>query len=74
MPNLRETLEAQLSDWRAGWSVGSFGAIAEFHQDEGEATIVSEPLARATSRGAIRIERTEGAVPIAWESLSLIHI
>lgn len=70
MADLRETLEAQLTDWRAGWSVGSFGAIAEFHQDEGEATVVDGPLTRATARGAIRIGRTEGAVPIAWESLS----
>ncbi|MEM7547509.1 MAG: hypothetical protein AAF367_18420 [Pseudomonadota bacterium] len=70
MANLRETLETQLTDWQAGWSVGSFGAIAEFHQDEGEDTIIAEPLARATARGAIRIERTDGAVPIAWEALS----
>ena len=70
MRDLRETLEAHLADWNAGWSIGSFGAIAEFHQDADEPTIVAEPLTRATDRGAIRIDRTDGAVPIAWEALS----
>lgn len=54
MPDLHETLEAHLADWNAGWSIGSFGAIAGFHQDPGEPTIVAEPLKRATTR----IERT----------------
>ena len=68
----RQTLEAALTDWRAGWSVGSFGAIAEFHQDAGEAAEIDAPesLTRATSRGAIRIERPEAATPIAFEMLS----
>lgn len=57
-------------DWQAGWSIGSFGAIAEFHHDEGEAAVVTGPLTWATTRGAIRIERLDGVVPIAWEALS----
>ncbi|MEM9724792.1 MAG: hypothetical protein AAF909_04930 [Pseudomonadota bacterium] len=69
---LHETLTSALQDWRAGWSVGSFGAIAEFHQDEGEALQVDAPaaLTRATARGAIRIDRLEGARPVAYETLS----
>lgn len=58
MPDLRETLGAHLADGSAGWRIGSFGAIARFHQDPGEPTIVADPLTRATARGAIRIERT----------------
>lgn len=70
--DLQETLAAALRDWRAGWSVGSFGAIAEFHQDPDEPTDVDAPerLTRATARGAIRIARLEGVVPVAYETLS----
>ncbi|MEM8792491.1 MAG: hypothetical protein AAGE80_12800 [Pseudomonadota bacterium] len=70
MADLAEVLERHLTDWQAGWNVGSFGAIAEFHQDAGEAAEVGHPLERATARGAIRIERTEGVKPVAWEALS----
>lgn len=70
MENLARVLEEHLRDWQAGWNIGSFGAIAEFHQDQGERTVVDAPLERATNRGAIRISRTEGVRPIAWEALS----
>ncbi|MEM9046530.1 MAG: hypothetical protein AAGC81_17755 [Pseudomonadota bacterium] len=70
MPDLIATLEQHLRDSQAGWNIGSFGAIAEFHQDPGEPALVEEPLTRATTRGAIRIERTGGVTPIAWEALS----
>ncbi|MEM1345048.1 MAG: hypothetical protein AAGI34_10785 [Pseudomonadota bacterium] len=70
MVDLRGELESHLQDWQAGWSVGSFGAIAEFHQDADEAALVEAPLTRATARGAIRIERLDGVVPVAWEALS----
>ncbi len=71
-PDLRTVLRAALSDWRAGWSVGSFGAIAEFHQAQGETALIDDPdrLTRATARGAIRIERLDGAVAVACETLS----
>lgn len=70
--DLRETLMEAVQDWRAGWSVGSFGAIAEFHQDEGETLEFDAPadLTRATARGAIRIDLLDGARPVAFESLS----
>lgn len=72
LPDLREVLQRQLADWRAGWSVGSFGAIAEFHQDPDEALEVDDPdaLTRATARGAIRIGRLDGVTPVAYETLS----
>ncbi|MEM1313246.1 MAG: hypothetical protein AAGI51_01745 [Pseudomonadota bacterium] len=70
MPDLKEELSARLRDPGAGWSVGSFGAIAEFHQDPDEPAEVEGPLERATARGAIRIDRIDGARAIAWEALS----
>ncbi|MEM7058802.1 MAG: hypothetical protein AAF557_14520 [Pseudomonadota bacterium] len=70
MPDLAETLSAHLRNPASGWNVGSFGAIAEFHQDPGEPALVEGPLERATGRGAIRIERIEGVTPVAWEALS----
>jgi hypothetical protein len=53
---MRDLIERHLRDWESGWSMGSFGAVAEFHQDEGEPAEVAEPLARATARGAISID------------------
>ncbi|MEM1276595.1 MAG: hypothetical protein AAGH74_08715 [Pseudomonadota bacterium] len=70
MPDLIETLTQHLQDPQAGWNIGSFGAIAEFHQDPGEVALLDEPLGRATARGAIRIERVTGVTPVAWEALS----
>ncbi len=70
--DLRGMLAAGLADWRTGWNVGSFGAIAEFHQDAGEPAEVDDPsrLSRATARGGIRIDRVDGVMPVAWEGLS----
>ena len=58
MNALGELFRRHLADWNTGWSMGSFGAIAEFHQDGDEATVVDEPagLTRATKRGGIRID------------------
>ncbi|MEL6773556.1 MAG: hypothetical protein AAFP23_02265 [Pseudomonadota bacterium] len=70
MADLRAVLETHLRDWQAGWSIGSFGAIAEFHHDPDEGAVVAEPLTRATERGAIRIQRLDAVVPVAWEALS----
>jgi len=67
-------LSSALQDPETGWSMGSFCALAEFHQDEGETVQVDRPsdLTRATVRGAIRLDaETLGACrPIAYEQLS----
>lgn len=74
MNSMDDLLRRHLADWRSGWSMGSFGAIAEFHQDEGEPAVIDDAfeLARATRRGAIRISRNRLAdiVPVAYETLS----
>ncbi|RWD52432.1 MAG: hypothetical protein EOS75_29385 [Mesorhizobium sp.] len=54
--------------------MGSFGAVAEFHQDEGEVAVIDEQaaLTRATHRGAIPISQglVAGIVPVDYETLS----
>lgn len=74
MIELEYLLREHLADWRTGWSMGTFGAIAEFHQDAGEITVVDEPhsLMRATKRGAIHIDRRRlaGIRAIAHETVS----
>lgn len=71
---LSKLLAEHLADFNSGWSMGSFGAIAEFHQDAGEALIVDGPdrLTRATARGGIRIDGDMllAVRPVAYETLS----
>jgi len=55
--SLETILKTYLCDPEAGWSMGTFGAIAEFHQDPAEPAVIDVPdqLIRATSRGGIRL-------------------
>ncbi len=72
--DLAGLLTGSLADAGAGWNMGGFGAIAEFHQDPGEPAIVDHPdaLSRATARGGIRIDpaMVSTIVPLAYEMLS----
>lgn len=74
MTQLQQLLAEHLRDWRSGWSMGTFGAVAEFHHDEGEEPQVDDAagLARATTRGGVRIDadRVAEIVPVAYETLS----
>ena len=74
MAQLLDILRDHLVDDKAGWSMGSFGAVAEFHQDEGEPLELDEPglLVRATRRGAVQLDlaMVERIVPVAYETLS----
>ncbi|MBO6815839.1 MAG: hypothetical protein JJ891_13345 [Rhizobiaceae bacterium] len=69
-----ELIDRHLANWQTGWSMGAFGALAEFHQDDGEATLSTDQntACRATGRGAIRfdLDGIEALVPIAYETLS----
>ncbi|WP_411036112.1 DUF6925 family protein [Shinella sp. BYT-45] len=73
MTDFRDVLIDHLVDERAGWSMGCFGAVAEFHQDRGEYLEADAPtmFVRATSRGAIRLnaEAVGQIVPVAYETL-----
>ena len=67
-------IHRMLGDEEAGWSVGTFGAIAEFHHVEGD------PPARprltpdggevVTAAGGMRIKLSDSALPVAFEGLS----
>ena len=69
---LEATLRDRLTDAETGWSMGSFGAIAEFHQDSDEVTVIDEGanLRRATSRGGIHIKLSGQVRPVAYEAVS----
>jgi len=66
-------LTAAVSDRRTGWSMGSFGAIAEFHTDVEEILTFDRPqkLLVASSRGAMALKpQIMGKItPIAYETL-----
>ncbi|MFQ5625209.1 MAG: hypothetical protein ACE5FM_00970 [Methyloligellaceae bacterium] len=70
--DLCSVLETELANSDSGWSIGSIGAIAEFHQSPGEEIVIDDPqnLTRATTRGAIRLRVCETAHPVAYEALS----
>jgi hypothetical protein len=59
-----------LTDARAGWSIGTFGAIAEFMRgidEPAELTTSSVTVAASTARGAIRIAVSPQLRPVAFE-------
>lgn len=68
MTELRDLLERLIEDPAASWAVGSYGAIAEFHWDAGEARRPLSPLGVATARGALRIAPEGPVAPLAWEA------
>ncbi|MEQ8292717.1 MAG: hypothetical protein RIA08_10965 [Roseovarius sp.] len=71
MQHLEDVLRRGLNDPDAGWNMGSFGAIAEFHHVAGDAAPPrATALEQGTTRGAIRIDRLEGVRPVAYETLS----
>ncbi len=71
---LLKLLRTQLEDIDAGWSIGSFGAIGEFHQRPDDVLTVndSEALIRATEKGGIRIypNSLNQIETVAYETLS----
>lgn len=71
-PDIRQELRRHLRDATSSFSIGSFGAIAEFHRGAEEALSLDEPetLTIATGRGALRIGLVEGVTPLAYETLS----
>ncbi|MEM9106572.1 MAG: hypothetical protein AAGC96_13045 [Pseudomonadota bacterium] len=72
--DLFEILQSQLKDIDAGWSIGSFGAIGEFHQRRSDTLHSDSPesLTRVTEKGGIRLDRSRiaDALPVAFETLS----
>lgn len=73
-PSLIDLLAERLADRDAGWSIGSFGAIAEFHQRADDELRLDRPreLCRVTGKGGIRLDpqAVSEATAIAFETLS----
>ena len=64
-------LDAQMADAETQWSLGTFGAIAEFARDSGEPVALSRDaasLAAVTQRGGIRIDLRPDMQPFAFET------
>jgi hypothetical protein len=63
-------LSGLLGDPEAAWSLGSFGALAEFVRDAEEAWVplVDGRLGLATGRGAIALTPVPGLRPLAYET------
>ncbi|TDR89293.1 DUF6925 family protein [Enterovirga rhinocerotis] len=60
-----------VADETNGWAVGTFGAIAEFVRDPGEAAVTERTgssASAATSRGGVRITLRDDLVPVAYET------
>jgi hypothetical protein len=70
---LMDLLASQFADAEAGWSVGTFGAIAEFTRDPGEDVVLSTSCAgihAVTNKGGMRIASRPELRLIASESLT----
>jgi hypothetical protein len=68
---LREWMSREMRDVGTSWSVGTFGAIAEFSRDQGEpATIVCDASRSeaVTARGGIQIDGRVNVRPVAYET------
>lgn len=70
---IADFLADQLADTETAWSVGTFGALAEFTRDADEAATLNRDgsmISAATARGALRIDAHPALRPIASESLT----
>jgi hypothetical protein len=68
---LREWISSEMRDVGTSWSVGTFGAIAEFSRDQDEPATVVCDASRSeavTSRGGIRIDGRVNVRPVAYET------
>ena len=68
-PDIAVLLATQLADPGTSWSIGTFGAIAEFMRDSDERVVAgANGLAAVTDRGGIRLRLTDGLRLFASES------
>jgi len=72
-PELLDFLAGQIEDTDAQWSLGTFGAIAEFSRDPDEPVEISRTetaVAAVTARGGIRIEARPDVRLVAFETIT----
>jgi len=71
-PQVFGVLRRHLSTPSSSFSIGSLGAIAEFHRELDEPLAIDEleVLTIATVRGAISVDLTNDVRPLAYETLS----
>jgi uncharacterized protein DUF6925 len=67
--DLRELVDSHLRSPSSSWSIGAFGAIAEFHRDASEPAELSG-LSAVTARGAIAVRLAPGCRAFAYDRLS----
>ena len=75
MEDIFSILTRHLQDPETGWSIGTFGALAEFHwePDEIKKIILENDFGRVvTARGAIEIQRHRKLRLIPYETISTI--
>lgn len=73
VPELLDFLAGQIEDAEAQWSLGTFGAIAEFSRDPGEPVEVSRTetaVAAVTARGGIRLDARPDVRLVAFETVT----
>jgi len=69
--DLSKIIASSLNDPQTGWSMGSFGAIAEFHHVEGDpGALWTDAYARVTARGGVGFTDLSACQPVAYETLS----
>jgi hypothetical protein len=68
--DLRAQLARELADSRNGWSMGVFGALAEFSHLPDGATRYPDPLTAINAAGAIRVALPPTVTGYAFEALS----
>ncbi len=72
MNNIDDLIRKNLNTPESSWSMGSYGAVAEFFQEPGEAidSDGTDELVRMTPRGSIRIEPQDDLAICAHENRS----
>lgn len=71
--SLLDFIAGQIADTDAQWSLGTFGAIAEFMRDPDEPAAVERSeaaVSAVTARGGIRLHVPAGLRPIAFETVT----
>jgi hypothetical protein len=73
MTDLLDFLAEQVANNEVAWSLGTFGAIAEFARDADEPVVLDRAdgsISAVTARGALRLTLHPEFRPIASESLT----